>query len=155
MRTPLAARDSEGTLREKHSTQGEPMFIAADYPFLDVLWTMLVFFGWVIWFWLLITVCSDLFRRHDISGWGKAAWTLFMIVVPFLGVLVYMIAQGRHMAERTSAEAASNRAQFDSYVRDVATNGGPTDQIAKAKQLLDTGAIDPSEFDQIKRRALA
>jgi hypothetical protein len=131
------------------------MFIAADYPFLDVLWTMLVFFAWVIWFWLLITVFADLFRRHDVSGWGKAAWTLFVIVLPFLGVLVYLIAQGKHMAERSESQARASRAAFDDYVRDVATNGGPSDQIAKGKQLLDDGAIDADEFEQIKRKALA
>jgi hypothetical protein len=131
------------------------MFFAADYPFLDVLWTMLVFFAWVIWFWLLITVFADLFRRHDVSGWGKAAWALFVIVLPYLGVFVYLIAQGKHMAERSTAEAQAGRAQFDDYVRSVAPDGGPSDQIAKAKELLDSGAIDASEFEQIKRKALA
>jgi hypothetical protein len=131
------------------------VFFAADYPFLDVLWTMLVFFAWVIWFWLLITVFADLFRRHDISGWGKAGWTLFVIVLPFLGVLVYMIAQGQHMAERKQADVQASRAAFDDYVRDVASQGGPTDQIAQAKQLLDSGAIDAAEFEQLKRKALA
>jgi putative oligomerization/nucleic acid binding protein/phospholipase D-like protein len=132
------------------------MVIAADYPFLDIFWTMLVFVFWVIWIWLLITVFSDLFRRHDISGWGKAAWTLFVLVLPYLGVLVYMIAQGKHMAERRAAEMQASRAAFDDYVRDVATDGGsPSDQIAKAKQLLDSGAIDAAEFEQLKRKALA
>jgi hypothetical protein len=132
------------------------MLIASDYPFLDVFWTMLVFFAWVIWFWLLITVFADLFRRHDISGWGKAGWTLFVIVLPFLGVLVYMIAQGQHMAERKQADMQASRAAFDDYVRDVATaSDGPSDQIAKAKQLLDSGAIDAAEFDALKRKALS
>jgi Short C-terminal domain/Phospholipase_D-nuclease N-terminal len=131
------------------------MYVAADYPFLDVFWTMLVFFAWVIWFWLLITVFADLFRRHDISGWGKAGWTAFVIVLPFLGVLVYMIAQGAHMAERKMADAQASRAAFDDYVRDVAANGGPADQVEKAKQLLDSGAIDATEFEQLKRKALA
>ena len=131
------------------------MLFAADYPFLDVFWTMLVFFGWVIWFWLLITVFADLFRRHDISGWGKAGWTLFVIVLPFLGVLVYLIAQGKHMAERKMADAEANRAAFDDYVRRAASDGGPSDQIAKAKQLLDSGAIDAAEFEQLKRKALS
>jgi hypothetical protein len=131
------------------------MVIAADYPFLDIVGTMLIFFAWVIWFWLLITVFADLFRRHDISGWGKAGWTALMIVLPFLGVLIYMIAQGKAMAERSAKEVASNRAQFEDYVRDVAANGGPSDQIAKAKDLLDRGAIDQAEFEQIKRAALA
>jgi len=131
------------------------MYIAADYPFLDIVGTMLVFFAWVIWFWLLITVFSDLFRRHDISGWGKAGWSALVIVLPYLGVFIYLIAQGKHMAERSAAEVKARRAEFDDYVRDVASNGGPTDQIAKAKELLDSGAIDAAEFDQIKRRALA
>ena len=130
------------------------MPIAADYPFLDVFWTMLVFFGWVIWFWLLITVFGDLFRRHDISGWGKAGWTVFVIVLPFLGVLVYLIAQGKHMAERKMADAEASRAAFDDYVRQAASDAGPSDQIAKAKQLLDSGAIDAAEFEQLKRKAL-
>jgi hypothetical protein len=130
------------------------MWIAADYPFLDVLWTMLVFFGWVIWFWILIVVLSDLFRRHDISGWGKAAWTVFVIVLPFLGVLIYLIAQGKELAERRAQDARASQAQFDGYVRDVASVG-PADQIAKAKDLLDKGAIDQVEFDQLKRQALA
>jgi Phospholipase_D-nuclease N-terminal len=130
------------------------MVLAADYPFLDVFWTMLVFFFWVIWIWLLITVFSDLFRRRDVSGWGKAAWTLFVVVLPYLGVLVYLIAQGKHMAERRMAEAQASRAAFDDYVRDVATEG-PTDQIARGKQLLDSGAIDAAEFELLKRKALA
>ena len=131
------------------------MFLAADYPFLDILWTMLIFFAWVIWFWLLITVFGDLFRRHDISGWGKAAWTLFVVVLPYLGVFVYLIAQGAHMAERQAADAQASKAAVDDYVRGVAAEGGPADQIAKAKQLLDSGAIDAAEFEQIKRKALA
>jgi hypothetical protein len=131
------------------------MYVAADYPFLDVLWTMLVFFAWVIWFWLLITVFSDLFRRQDISGWGKAGWSLFVIVLPYLGVFVYLIAQGSHMAERRAQDVKQSQAAFDDYVRGVKTNGGATDQIAKAKELLDSGAISQDEYEKIKRLALA
>jgi Phospholipase_D-nuclease N-terminal len=131
------------------------MLLAADYPFLDVFWTMLVFFGWVIWFWLLITVFMDLFRRHDISGWGKAGWTVLVIVLPYLGVLIYLIAQGKHMAERKAADVQASRAAFDDYVRQVASEEGPSDQIARGKQLLDSGAIDAAEFEQLKRKALA
>jgi len=131
------------------------MYVAADYPFMDVLWTMLVFFGWVIWFWLLITVFSDLFRRHDISGWGKAGWILLVVVLPYLGVFIYLIAQGQHMAERRAQDVASSRAAFDDYVRDVSASTGPSDQIAKAKQLLDSGAIDANEFEALKRKALS
>ena len=90
------------------------MVFAADYPFLDVFWTMLVFFFWVIWIWILITVLIDLFRRHDISGWGKAAWALFVIVLPYLGVFVYLITQGGKMAERRAEEIRASQASFDS-----------------------------------------
>jgi hypothetical protein len=126
--------------------------IAADYPFLDVMWTMLVFFAWVIWFWLLITVFADVFRRHDISGWTKAAWTVFVIFLPFLGVLVYLIAESKGMAERNMQSARAAQAQTDDYIRSVA--GGPAEQIAKAKQLLDSGAIDAQEYESLKQKAL-
>jgi len=133
------------------------VIFAADYPFLDVFWTMVIFFLWVIWIWILITVLIDVFRRDDISGWGKAAWTLFVIVLPYLGVFLYLITQGRQMAERASG--AGMRADKAGYGRHVGTTsaagGGPADQIAKAKQLLDSGAIDEAEFEQLKRRALA
>ena len=130
------------------------MVIAADYPFLDVFWTILIFFFWVIWIWILVTVLIDIFRRQDISGWGKAAWTLFVIVLPYLGVFIYLITQGTQMAERRAAEMRESKASFDGYVRDVA-GSAPSDQIAKAKELLDSGAIDQAEFDQLKRKALA
>jgi len=123
------------------------LVLAADYPLLDVIWTMLVFFGWVIWFWLLIAVFSDLFRRHDISGWGKAGWMLVVVLLPYLGVFIYMIAQGVPMAERRAAEMQARAGN----IRDAAA----TDQIAKGKELLDSGAINAAEFEQIKQRALA
>ena len=131
------------------------MLFAADYPFLDIFWTMLIFFFWVIWIWILVTVLMDLFRRHDISGWGKAAWTLLVVVLPYLGVFLYLITQGKEMAERRNEEMRAGRESFDSYVREVSGGSGPSDQIAKAKELLDSGAIDQAEFDQIKRKALA
>jgi hypothetical protein len=131
------------------------MFLAADYPLLDIVWTMLVFFAWVIWFWLLIVVFGDLFSRHDISGWGKAGWMLLVVALPYLGVFIYMIAQGARMAERKAAAMQANRASFDEYVRGVASSGGPTDQIANAKELLDSGVINAAEFEQIKQKALA
>jgi len=125
------------------------LVLAADYPLLDIIWTMLVFFGWVIWLWLLIAVFSDLFRRHDISGWGKAGWMLLVVVLPYLGVFIYMIAQGGPMAERRAAEMEAR-----GNVRDAASKAGATDQIAKGKELLDSGAITAAEFDQIKQKAL-
>ena len=131
------------------------MFLASDYPFLDVVGTMLVFFAWVIWFWLLITVFSDLFRRHDISGWGKAGWIVFCIVLPFLGVLIYLGAQGKGMAERRAQDMQAAQTQMDQYVRETAGTGGATAEIANAKKLLDSGAISQAEFDQIKQKALS
>ena len=129
------------------------MVFAADYPFMDVFWSMLVFFFWVIWIWILITVLIDLFRRHDVGGWGKAAWALFVIILPYLGVFIYLITQGKSMAERRAEEIRASQASFDDYVRNV--SGGATDQIAKGKELLDSGAITQEEFDQLKRKALA
>ena len=131
------------------------MVIAADYPFLDILWTMLVFFGWVIWFWLLIIVFSDLFSRHDISGWGKAGWIVLVVVLPYLGVFIYLIAQGQQMAERRNQQSQAAQSEFDDYVKTVAGPGGAAAEIEKAKQLLDSGAITQAEFDAIKAKALA
>ena len=121
------------------------------YPFLDVMWTMLVFFMWVIWFWLLIVIFTDLFRR-DLSGWAKAGWVVFLIILPYLGVLIYLITQSKAMAERRNQEAQAAQSQFDSYVRNV--SGGSAEQIAKGKELLDSGAITPEEYDALKRKAL-
>ena len=131
------------------------MVFAADYPFLDILWTMLVFFGWVIWFWLLIIVFGDLFSRHDISGWGKAGWIVLVVVLPYLGVFIYLISQGAQMAERRDKQSQAARSEFDDYVKNVAAPGGAAAEIEKAKQLLDSGAITQAEFDAIKAKALA
>ena len=131
------------------------MAVAANYPFLDVMWTMLVFFAWVIWFWLLITVFSDVFRRHDISGWAKTGWCVFVIVLPFLGVFIYLIAESKGMAERNMAAAQTAKSQTDEYIRSVAAPSDPAEQIARAKELLDSGAISATEFDALKQKALA
>jgi hypothetical protein len=128
--------------------------LLATYSFGDVMWSMLVFFVWILWFWLLFTVFGDLFTRHDISGWGKAGWSIFVIFLPFLGVFIYLIAQGHSMGERAMARAQGQQQQMDDYVRSVASSG-PTDQIAKGKELLDSGAITQAEFDQLKSKALA
>jgi hypothetical protein len=127
--------------------------LAADYPFLDVLWTMFVFFAWVAWFFILFRVIVDLFRRHDISGWGKVGWIVFVIVLPFIGVFVYLIVEGQAMAHRDAAQAQAAQSQMDDYIRTTA--GGSAAEIEKAKQLLDSGAITQAEFDQIKAKALA
>jgi Phospholipase_D-nuclease N-terminal/Short C-terminal domain len=127
--------------------------LAADYPFLDVFWTMILFFAWVAWIWVAITVFVDIFRRHDMSGWMKAAWVVLVIVLPFLGVLIYLIANHEGMAERSAKEARAQQDAVDAYIRETA--GGSAAEIAKAKELLDRGAINQAEFDEIKRKALA
>jgi Short C-terminal domain/Phospholipase_D-nuclease N-terminal len=127
--------------------------LAADYPFLDVLWTMAIFFLWVIWFWLLITVFADIFRRRDISGGAKVLWSIFVIIVPFLGVFIYLLTQHDEMAQRNLKQVQVAQQQTDEYIRSVA--GGSAAEIEKAKQLLDSGAITQAEFEQIKTKALA
>ena len=129
--------------------------IAADYPFLEVLWTMLIFFAWVIWFWLLITVFADIFRRRDIGGGAKILWIIFTIVLPFLGVFVYLLTQHDGMTDRNARQVEAAQAQTDAYIRSVATSGGAASEIEKAKALLDSGAITQTEFDAIKQKALA
>ena len=128
---------------------------AADYPFLDVLWTMLIFFLWVMWFWLLIVIIGDVFRRRDIGGGKKSIWLFFILFVPFIGVLAYVLSNSDGMAERNMERARSQRAQMDDYVRETAGSGGAAAEIDKAKQLLDSGAITQAEFDAIKAKALA
>lgn len=129
------------------------MLLAADYPFLDILWTMLIFFLWIAWFWILITVFADIFRRHDTSGFGKVLWLIFVILVPFLGVFVYLIANHDGMTKRNIERMQGQQAQMDDYVRSVA-GGGAAAEIEKAKGLLDSGAISQAEFDSIKAKAL-
>ena len=129
--------------------------LAADYPFLDLIWTMFIFFAWIIWFWLLITIFGDIFRRHDASGFTKVLWIIFVIVLPFLGVFVYMIANHEGMTQRNIERAQAQQAQMDQYVKSVAGSGGAAAEIEKAKGLLDSGAITQSEFDAIKQKALA
>jgi hypothetical protein len=131
------------------------MLFAADYPFLEVLWTLLVFFAWVIWFWLLITCFADLFRRRDASGGKKVLWIIFLIIAPFLGVLIYLLVNNEGMADRNIRQAQAQQQQFDDYVKQTAGSGGAAAEIEKAKGLLDSGAISQAEYDDIKRKALA
>ena len=125
------------------------------YPFLDVLWSMLVFFVWIAWFLLLFHVIGDIFRRRDASGGKKTLWIIFVLFVPFLGVFVYLIANSDDMARRSVEQAEAQRAQMDDYVRATAGSGGAAGEIEKAKGLLDSGAITQTEFDAIKAKALA
>ena len=132
------------------------MVLAADYPFLDILWTMILFFFWIAWIWVLIIILSDVFRR-DMSGFLKAAWIVFLIFLPFLGALIYLIANGSEMGERRMRDVQASQKQFDTYVRSVASDsgGGAAGEIAKAKELLDSGAITEAEFASLKAKALA
>jgi Short C-terminal domain/Phospholipase_D-nuclease N-terminal len=129
--------------------------LAANYPFLDVMWTMLVFFLWILWFWMLFTIWADIFRRKDLNGWGKAGWLIFTVVLPFLGVFVYLISQSDGMTQRNVEQAQAQKAQFDEYVREAAHGDGAASEIETAKKLLDNGAITQAEFDTIKQKALA
>jgi Phospholipase_D-nuclease N-terminal/Short C-terminal domain len=131
------------------------MILATSYPFLEVVWTMLVFFGFVVWIWILFTVLADIFRRHDTSGFAKVSWIIFVVVLPYLGVFVYLIAEHEGMTERAVKQQQAAQTQFDQYMQSVAVKGDPAEQIAKAKQLLDSGTITQTEFDRIKQKALA
>jgi hypothetical protein len=131
------------------------MLLAADYPFLDVLWTMLVFFLWVAWFIILFRVVADIFRRHDASGAKKTLWLLFVLFLPFVGVFAYLIANSDDMARRDLENARRAQREMDDYVRTVAGSTGAAAEIDRAKQLLDSGAITQPEFEAIKAKALA
>ena len=129
--------------------------VLADYPFLEVLWTMLVFFVWVAWFMLLFRIVGDIFRRRDIGGGMKTLWLIFVLFLPFLGVFAYLIAENDGMAQRDLERAQAAQAQFNDYVRTTAGGSGAAAEIDKAKQLLDSGAITEPEFAAIKAKALA
>ncbi len=131
------------------------MIAATSYPFLEVFWTMLIFFAFVIWIWILITVLIDIFRRHDTSGFAKVLWIIFIIVLPYLGVFVYLIVEHKGMTERAIKQQEATQSQMDKYVQSVAAQTDPAEQITKAKGLLDAGTISQTEFDQIKQKALA
>jgi hypothetical protein len=128
--------------------------LAADYPFMDVFWTMILFFCWVAWIWMLILIFSDVFRR-DISGWAKAAWCLFVLVLPFLGAFVYLIAEGKGMTERRVHDVQVSQANLDQRIRTVTADGGSAGEIERAKQLLESGTINQTEFERLKAKALA
>jgi hypothetical protein len=129
--------------------------ILANYNFASFLWDVLVIFAFVIWFWLLIVVFGDIFRRRDISGWAKAAWIILVIVLPYFGVFIYLIAQHSGMADRNMQQQQAQQAVTDEYIRSVSGSGGPASEIDTAKKLLDSGAISQAEFESIKAKALA
>jgi uncharacterized membrane protein YcjF (UPF0283 family) len=131
--------------------------LGTTYPFFDILWTTLIFFAWVIFIWIAITVLIDVFRRHDISGWGKAAWVILVVILPWIGVLIYLISQHQGMTERRMKDVQDSQKQFDDAVRKAAGSGGgggAAAEIEKAKALLDSGAISQAEFESLKAKAL-
>ena len=129
--------------------------LVADFTFLDVFWSMLVFFLWVAWFMLLFQIIGDIFRRRDASGAKKTLWIIFVIVLPFLGVFAYLIANSDDMARRNIERAQAAQGEMDDYVRSVAGSDGAAAEIERAKGLLDSGAITQAEFEAIKTKALA
>jgi hypothetical protein len=129
--------------------------IATSYPLLDAFWTMLEIFLFIIWIWLLIMIFSDIFRSHDLGGWGKALWVIGIIIFPFLGVLLYLIVRGGSMHERQLQFAQAQQSAFQSYVRETASSGNTADQLAKLADLKDRGVITDAEFQQEKAKALS
>ncbi|MCU0307370.1 MAG: SHOCT domain-containing protein [Thermoleophilia bacterium] len=124
--------------------------------FLEFLWGLLIIMGMIYFFMILFFVLVDLFRDKDTSGWAKAGWLVFMLILPFIGVLIYLIARGKGMQERRAAEAAAAQQQFDAYVREQAgAAASPAEEIARAKALLDAGTITEAEYQQMKAKALA
>jgi hypothetical protein len=131
------------------------MVLAAEWGTGQVFWSMLWFFLWIIWFWLLIMVFTDIFRSRDLSGWGKALWSIFVIVLPYLGVFIYLIARGNRMSENAREAAQQQDAAFRQYVQDAAKTPSTADELAKLAKLREDGTINDSEYAQLKERALA
>ncbi len=134
------------------------MLLAADsysYPVLGAFWTILMIFLWVLWFWVLITVFIDLFRSRDLSGWVKALWFVFILFLPLIGVLVYLIARGGKMHEHAVREAELQDQQFRRYVQEAAGSQSSADQLAKLADLRDRGVITAEEFEREKAKILA
>jgi hypothetical protein len=138
--------------------KGEAMVLASSsysYPLLGAFWTIIEIFLWVLWFWVLITVFIDIFRSSDLSGWGKALWFLFVLIIPLIGVLVYLIVRGGSMHDRMVKQAQQDDQQFRDYVQDAAGSASPADQLTKLADLRDRGVITQEEFDRQKAKILA
>jgi len=132
-----------------------PLASSYSYPLLGAFWTILEIFLWVIWIWILIYIFIDIFRSTDLSGWAKALWFIFVLFIPLIGVLVYLIARGSSMHERAAREAQQQDQAFRSYVQDAAGSGSTADQLAKLADLRDRGVITPEEFERQKAKVLA
>jgi ABC-type multidrug transport system fused ATPase/permease subunit len=126
-----------------------------DFGLLDLIWTVIVIYALLFLLMTLFSIVVDLFRDHQLSGWWKAGWLILLLVLPIIGALIYLIARGQGMAERAQKQQQTARAEFDSYVQDVAGSGGPAQEIAAAKSLLDSGAISQDEFEKLKAKAMA
>ena len=124
------------------------------YPILGAFWTIFMIFLWVIWFWVLITIFIDLFRRHDLNGWVKALWFIFILLLPLIGVLVYLIVRGGKMHEHAARDAQAQEQEFRRYVQDAAGSGSSADQLAKLADLRDRGVITADEFENQKAKIL-
>ena len=131
-----------------------PIASSYSYPLLGAFWTIFEIFLWVLWIWILIYIFIDIFRSHDLSGWGKALWFIFVLFIPLIGVLVYLIARGNSMHERATQEAQQQDRQFRAYVQDAAGSQSTADQLAKLAELRDRGVITPAEFEQQKAKIL-
>jgi ABC-type multidrug transport system fused ATPase/permease subunit len=143
---------------QRHARQGGAMLLASSsysYPVLGAFWTILMIFLWVIWFWILITIFIDLFRSHDLSGWAKALWFIFILIFPLIGVLVYLIARGGKMHEHAARDAQVQEQQFRRYVQETAGSQSSVDQLAKLADLRDRGVITAEEFEREKAKILA
>jgi type VI protein secretion system component VasK len=137
-------------------TEGEIHMLATyQYPILDLFWTMLMVFLFVIWIWLLIYIFMDIFRSHDMGGWVKALWVIFIVFLPFLGVLVYLIARGGSMQERSIKQAQQQKQEFDQYVRETAGSASPADQLQKLADLRASGSLSDADYEKAKAKILA
>ena len=132
-----------------------PLASSYSYPLLGAFWTILEVFLWVLWIWVLIYVFIDIFRSHDLSGWAKALWFVFVLFIPLIGVLVYLIARGGKMQERAVQDAQKQDKEFRTYVQEAASSATPADQLAKLADLRDRGVISAEEFEREKAKVLA
>ena len=128
---------------------------SSSYPLLNVFWSIFIFFLWVLWIWILIWIFIDIFRSHDLSGWAKALWFLFVLFIPLIGILVYLIARGGSMQERAAQQAQQEDQAARAYIRDAAGEGSSADQLAKLADLRDRGVISAEEFEREKTKVLA